>query len=166
MTAEGGELLAVFRSEMAKLMKVVIGIDERVRTIESMLRGEVTIVKNEEKLQERGCITPSLTQSSCPTTPVVVREKKGRANSKNLSSLPTVSPLSVERREEIRKLLSQENVTLHFMNNYKKIAILTFEKETKIATVKQSLQNELTNGSSVPSFHEVILSKERPLVNT
>jgi|ERR1712137_11234 len=66
--------------------------------------------------------------------------------------------------QEIKKLLHEDSVTLHFMNNYKKIAILHFEKSDTIHKVKHALRGELmeTNKLQASIIKRLELSTERP----
>lgn len=66
--------------------------------------------------------------------------------------------------QEIKKLLHEDSVTLHFMNNYKKIAILHFEKSDTIHKVKHCLREELNENNKLCTsvFDRIELSMERP----
>ena len=106
----------------------------------------------------------SLTRSPLPTR---LRGTNGATSP--LAPKDGKVPISEERMKEIKKLLSEDSVTLHFMSNYKKIAILHFEKSDTLHTVKQRLRDEIIrafkDSSAAPlTASEIGLSTERVMV--
>lgn len=143
-----------FKKEISNLLQVIQGMDQRIRKIEAML------IQALPKSKPRVDVTQS---TSVPSSPNIQLRSNSRVLSKR-NSQHAVSPLSKEQKENIKKLLSQDSVTLHFMHNYKKIAILTFEKTHTILHVKKKLQNELKQDNVMPALQNIILSRDRPLV--
>lgn len=142
-------LIDVFKQEISRLMKVITGMDKRIKDIEAMLKNVISEKTPKEKSMA------SKSQAVLQSYPQAQNEKKGR------QSFPIL-----DKKEEIIKILNRNSdiVTLHFMNNYKKIAIITFVQEDTILTVKQRLQAELSQGNMQPQIGNIVLSLERPLV--
>ena len=155
-TEQVNDVVNVFKKEITNLLVVIQGMDQRIRKIEAMLVQALPIrqKKDVELIKQ---------SASVPSSPAIpLRSKRG--SRKGSSSNITISPLSKDQQADIKKLLSQETVTLHFMNNYKKIAILTLEKQNTILQVKQMLQQELKQDNIMPDIQNITFSSERPLV--
>ena len=141
-------LIESLRSDIATLTQKVECMDQRLTSVEIMMKQmPLSLLQNRLKAGKFANSEPSTAQIS--------------RRSLESSSTPKLSSNDKKQEIDIRKLLNNNMVTLHFMYKYKKIAILHFEKEDTIKKVKESLVEELGNGEQQISQNELFLARDR-----
>ena len=141
-------LIESLRSDIANLTQKVENMDQRLTSVESMMKQMPLSV-----LQNR--LAVGKFANSEPSTSQIPRR------SLTSSSTPKLSTTDKKQEIYVRNLLDDNMVTLHFMYKYKKIAILHFKNEDTIRKVKESLIEELGNGEQGISKNELFLSRDR-----
>jgi hypothetical protein len=165
-------LLAEMRKEFAVVLEAVKMVDNRVRDLENLISKLVNPqdpnVPPSVSYVNAALQKSKLLVSEENLTLLSPRKSKNRSRSFSIgtahllsSELERVEPISVSdlRKQDMSR--ESELVTLHFMHQIKKVAILTFAKTELLSGVVRQLQTELLKSGFSFSATSLQLSKNR-----